>query len=60
MNWMDAQLDKRSRDVEAISQAHIDAGDYGASWIKVDHMGNLTRVDPKKIIVTFKPDPEND
>ena len=54
MNWMQAQLDKRERDVDAISQAHIDAGDYGTGWIKVDHMGNLTRVDPSKIIITFK------
>ncbi len=54
MNWMDAQLAKRARDADAIAQAHIDAGDYGAGWIKVDHMGNLIRVDPTKIIVTFK------
>lgn len=56
MNWMDAQLAKRSRDVDAIAQAHIDAGDYGTGWIKVDCMGNLTRVDPAKVIVTFKPE----
>lgn len=58
MNWMQARLDKRERDAEVISQAHIDAGDYGAGWIKVDHMGNLTRVDPSKIRITFKPEPQ--
>lgn len=50
-NWREEALARRSRMLDAISEAHVDAGraanSYG--WIKVDCHGNLTRVDPDTI-----------
>ncbi len=50
-NWREEALARRTRNIDAIAEAHVDAGrakdSYG--WIKVDCHGNLTRVDPNTI-----------
>lgn len=51
-NWQEKLLEMRFNNNDAIAQAHVDAGNYGAGWLKVDHHGNLVRVNPAEVIVT--------
>lgn len=51
--WIQRALQQRTNNIEAIAKAHVDAGDYGTGWLKVDALGNLTRVNPKYIVITF-------
>lgn len=52
LNWQKEMLEMRSKNNAAIAAAHVDAGNYGAGWLKVDHHGNLVRVNPSNIIIT--------
>lgn len=51
-NWQKEMLEMRTKNNEAIAAAHVDAGNYGAGWLKVDAHGNLVRVNPTEVIVT--------
>ncbi len=51
-NWQVKLLEMRSKNNKAIAAAHVDAGSYGAGWLKVDHHGNLVRVNPSNVIIT--------
>ncbi len=53
-NWQAEALKRRSDLIKALSEAHVDAGLTGAGWIKVDEHGNVTRVDPKLIVITVR------
>ena len=44
-------LGQHFRNMRAIGEAHDDAVNYGAGWLKVDELGNLIRVNPKDITV---------
>jgi len=48
---------RRARLVEELAQAHVDAGNYGIGWLRVDAEGYVTRIDPKDVIITLE-DPE--
>lgn len=52
-DWQLLALDQRSKNNEAIAEAHADASDYGSGWLKVDALGNLTRVNPKDITIIY-------
>lgn len=52
--WQQKALQQRTNNIEAIAEAHVDAGEYGAGWLKVDELGNLTRIDPKEITIVYK------
>lgn len=58
--WQQRALQQRTNNIEAIAQAHIDAGEYGAGWLRVDELGNLTRVDPKEIVITYRKGSEDE
>lgn len=58
--WKQKALQQRTDNIEAIAEAHVDAGDYGYGWLKVDALGNLTRVNPKNIVITYRKGEEND
>lgn len=51
-NWQVEALKRRSDLINALAEAHTDACLTGAGWIKVDEHGNVTRVDPKLIVIT--------
>ena len=51
--WIQRALQQRTNNNKAIAEAHVDAGDHGTGWLKVDALGNLTRVNPKDIAITF-------
>ena len=53
-DWKAKLLKQRSNNNDAIAQAHIDAGDYGHGWIRVDHYGNLERIDPEEIMIMYR------
>lgn len=57
-NWKEQALRMRTQNNEAIAAAHVDAGNYGMGWLQVDALGNLKRVNPKDIIITFKRKPK--
>lgn len=59
-DWQLAALNQRTDNMEAIAEAHIDAGLYGQGWVKVDEFGNLKRIDPALIVISVNPEPEND
>ncbi|QHJ79750.1 MAG: hypothetical protein [Caudoviricetes sp.] len=40
--------------LEAVAAARNDAHNYGAGWVKVGSDGNLERIDPKEIIITYR------
>jgi len=48
------QLKRRAATTEAIAAAHVDSGKHGYGWIRVDTSGNLERVDPRKIKISYK------
>ena len=50
---------QNTRNLEAIAEAHIDAGVYGQGWLKVDEHGNLRRIDPTLIIIHINPEPDH-
>lgn len=58
-DWQLAALNQRTDNMEAIAEAHIDAGVYGQGWLKVDGFGNLKRIDPLRIIIHVKPEPDH-
>lgn len=51
---------QNTRNLEAMAEAHIDAGIYGQGWLKVDEIGNLKRIDPTLIVISVNPEPEHD
>lgn len=51
---------QNTRNLEAITDACIDAGVHGTGWLKVDEFGNLSRIDPTLITIYVNPEPEND
>lgn len=53
-NWQEEALKRRSNLINALADAHIDAGQYGAGWVNVDEYGNATRIDPKLVKITMK------
>jgi hypothetical protein len=53
-DWKAKLLKQRSNNNDAIAQAHIDAGDYGCGWLRVDHYGNLERIDPEDILIAHR------
>lgn len=55
-SWVQRALQQRANNNKAIAKAHVDAGDYGAGWLKVDALGNLTRVNPRDIAIVLKKD----
>lgn len=59
-DWQLAALNQRTDNMEAIAEAHIDAGLYGQGWLKVDEFGNLKRIDPTLIVISVNPEPEHD
>lgn len=58
--WQERALQQRTNNIEAIAQAHVDAGEYGSGWLKVDELGNLTRIDPKEIAIIYRKDSEDE
>jgi hypothetical protein len=52
--WIQRALQQRTNNIKAIAKAHVDAGDYGTGWLKVDALGNLTRVNPRDITIVLK------
>ena len=52
--WQDEALRMRANNIDAIAEAHIDAGVYGSGWLKVDVNGYLTRINPSDIVITIK------
>lgn len=52
--WIQRALQQRTNNNKEIAKAHVDAGDYGAGWLKVDALGNLTRVNPRDIAIVLK------
>jgi hypothetical protein len=59
-DWQLAALNQCTHNVEAIAEAHIDAGVYGHGWLKVDTFGNLRRIDPTQVVIHVNPEQEND
>lgn len=57
-NWKEQSLRMRTQNNEAIAAAHVDAGTYGKGWLQVDTLGNLKRINPKNITITFKREPK--
>lgn len=49
--WQQRALQQRANNNKAIADAHVDAGEYGAGWLKVDELGNLIHIDPKEITI---------
>lgn len=60
INWQQIALHQRSNNNEAIAEAHVDAGHYGQGWLKVDILGNLTRVDPVEITIIHRNGDDDD
>lgn len=58
-DWQLAALNQRTDNMEAIAEAHIDAGIYGQGWLKVDEFGNLKRIDPTLITIHVNPEPDH-
>lgn len=58
-DWQLAALSQRTDNMEAIAEAHIDAGLYGQGWLKVDEFGNLKRIDPTLIVINVNPEPDH-
>lgn len=58
-HWQIAALKQRTNNIEAIAEAHIDAGVYGQGWLKVDEHGNLRRIDPTQVIIHVNPEPDH-
>lgn len=48
-----AALRMRTKNIEAIAEAHVDAGHYGQGWLTIDENGNLKRINPSEIIVIW-------
>lgn len=44
---------RRAQLVEELAQAHVDAGNYGTGWLRVDPEGYVTRVDPKNVLISM-------
>ena len=59
-DWKDEALRRRNQQIDAIAEAHVDAGNFGRGWIMVDIHGNLRRIDPKFIIINLSTDEPND
>lgn len=51
---------QNTRNLEAITDACIDASVYGQGWLKVDEFGNLKRIDPVLVVISVNPEPEHD
>lgn len=52
--WQNEALRMRTNNIDAIAEAHVDAGVYGSGWLKVDVNGYLTRINPLDIVITVK------
>lgn len=52
--WQNEALRMRTNNIDAIAEAHVDAGVYGNGWLKVDANGYLTRINPLDIVITIK------
>jgi len=53
-DWQQEALERRDKTIDAIATAHVDAGKHDHGWIRVDSYGNLERVDPNRIKITYK------
>lgn len=59
-DWQIAKMNMRTKNNEAIAEAHVDAGVYGQGWLKVDANGNLRRIDPTQVTSHVNAELEND
>lgn len=59
-NWKEQALQRRADLIEALAEAHVDAGVYGAGWLRVDALGNVARINPEDILIATKQDSEDD